>query len=54
MTRTELYALLTIIDAKINTYNARDSSDGGLIESIREQQLVEDFCEKYIDKPRGS
>ena len=40
-------ALLEIIDAKIATASAADSSDGGLTESVRENALIHRFRERF-------
>lgn len=48
MTEEMFDALLKIMDAKIKAHAARDSWDGGLHESIRESELINEFKEKFV------
>jgi hypothetical protein len=43
MTQEQLDLIIQLIDAKIAMFGARKSSDGGLIESIRVSDLVEEL-----------
>lgn len=49
MTRTEIDAIINLIEAKIDLYKARNSSDGGLSESLREMQCERDLRELATD-----
>lgn len=48
MTEEIFNALLVIIDAKIAEAGAKDTSDGGLIESIRVNEIVEEFRRQFL------
>lgn len=50
MTQEMFDALLLIIDAKIATLAARDSSDGGLSETIHQGELILDFEQRFVIK----
>lgn len=49
MTRDEIDAIINLIDAKIDLYKARNSSDGGLAESLREMQYKQYLRELASD-----
>ena len=44
-----MQSLLRVVDAKIATQLARDSSDGGLVEAIREDELTEELLQMFPD-----
>lgn len=45
MTKEQADKLIDLIDAKISELAARNSSDGGLSESIRVSELTKEFYE---------
>ena len=47
MTREQLTKLLDVVDAKIATKEAKDTSDGGLAESVRETELVNELYKLF-------
>lgn len=49
MTKAQLAKLIELMDAKLSEYHARDSSDGGLIESIRISEITKELLELCND-----
>lgn len=49
MTKEEIQAIIDLIDAKIAIYAARNSSDGGLIESLLASQYERTLKELASD-----
>lgn len=50
MTEEMFKALMELIDAKIAIITSRDSSDGGLIEINRYNEMEKEFKERFIDE----
>lgn len=50
VTRDQVQALLKVVDAKIATQLARGSSDGGLVEAIREDELTEELLQMFPEQ----
>lgn len=49
MTKQELYLIIELIDAKIALHNAADTSDGGLAESIRVNEIEKELYQLTKD-----
>lgn len=48
MTLEEFDDLMVLMEAMLDLRGARDTSDGGLIESIRLYELKKEFIEKHV------
>ena len=49
MTKEQLRLLIEYIDAKISEYSARDTSDGGLIESMTANKIKDELYKIAVD-----